>query len=104
SAGTYTDTSADDTFNNLTGSLALAASDADSGTTLTYGIQGVTPVGVLATKVGAYGTLTVNTATGAYTYTPVDTLIENRKAGDTDDFAITVTDGVIATPVVNTLT
>ncbi len=91
-AGTLTDTAANDTFGNLTGSIS--ASDAD-GQTLTYGISGVTPSGGVATLVGTYGMLSVTTATGAYTFTPNNTAINTLAAGSNPDqtFTITASDG-----------
>ncbi len=89
----YTDTAADDSFNNATGTLS--GSDRD-GDTLTYGISGVTAVAGVATKVGTYGTLAVTVATGAYTYTPNDAAIEALKAGATDTFTVTTSDGSLS--------
>ena len=76
----------------LTGTLS--GNDVD-GDTLSYGIQGVTPVGTTATQVGDYGTLTVDTVTGAYAYTKNAAAIEALDAGDTDSdvFTVTVSDG-----------
>ena len=44
---------------------------------------------------GTYGTLTVTTATGAYSYTPDPSAIEALDAGDhkSDSFTVTVSDG-----------
>lgn len=87
-----TDTSADDSFDNTTGTLA--GSDAD-GNTLAYGISaGVTSDdGLSISTVGNFGTLTLNSTTGAYTYSPVDAAIENIKTNTSDVFTVTVTDG-----------
>lgn len=68
---TYLDTQFDDVF--------VAQSGVLTSTTFpgaTFGITGVTPVAGIATKVGTYGTLTLDTATGAYTFTPNDAAIE----------------------------
>ncbi|MEH1836665.1 MAG: DUF4347 domain-containing protein, partial [Nostoc sp.] len=64
----YTDTANNDTFTAQTGTLI--ATDPDSGQTLTYGIIGGTVNGTTVTKTGTYGTLSLNTSTGAYTFTP----------------------------------
>src|SRR5205085_11822722 len=62
---------------------------------LTYGIQGVTPVGGIATQVTTFGTLTVNTATGAYNFAPNAAAIEALDVGENPvvNFTITVSDG-----------
>src|SRR5205085_1312695 len=62
---------------------------------LTYGIQGVTPVGGIATQVTTFGTLTVNTATGAYNFAPNAAAIEALDVGENPavNFIMTVSDG-----------
>ena len=90
-AASYTDTAASDTFNNDTGTLA--STDRDSGQTLSYGITGGTVSGGASTKAGSYGSLSVNTSTGAYTYTPNATAINALTANSTDTFTVTVSDG-----------
>ena len=44
---------------------------------------------------GSYGSLSVNTSTGAYTYTPNSSAVEALDSGDTaaDSFSFTATDG-----------
>jgi VCBS repeat-containing protein len=76
-----TDTAALDTFANRTGTLA--ATDVDSGDTLTWGGSGV----------GTYGTLTVN-ANGTYSYAVNAAAVNALQAGATpsDTFTATVTD------------
>ncbi|MEH2241818.1 putative Ig domain-containing protein, partial [Nostoc sp.] len=110
----YTDTANDDTFAAQTGTLA--ANDRDSGQTLTYGITGGTVNGTTVTKTGAYGTLSLDTSTGAYTFTPVDSAIEALTSNATEGFNVTVSDatatdnktlninltGVNDTPTLNT--
>ncbi|MFI3189690.1 hypothetical protein BCS42_01060 [Crenothrix sp. D3] len=67
----YLDTQFDDVF--------VAQSGVLTSTTFpgaTFGIKDVTPVAGIATKVGTYGTLTLDTTTGAYTFTPNDAAIE----------------------------
>jgi Ca2+-binding RTX toxin-like protein len=67
----FTDTIFDDTFAIATGTLTTLAVG-----TFSFGITGVTAVNGIATQVGTYGTLALNTATGAYTFTPNDAAIE----------------------------
>ncbi|NLW82441.1 MAG: hypothetical protein GXY42_12345, partial [Desulfovibrionales bacterium] len=88
---TFTDTSADDIFIQANG--ILVGSDPDPGTTLVYGLSGGTISGGSVSKVGTYGTLTVNTATGAWTYTPDDAAIKALETNSTDPFTVTVSDG-----------
>ena len=73
----------------------LVGADVD-GDTLTYGIQGGSASGVnLVSLLGTYGTLTVNTATGAYSYAPNAAAIDPLDTGEnpTDSFTVTVSDG-----------
>jgi hypothetical protein len=86
----YTDTAANDVF--ATHSGTLSGQDKD-GEPLTYGIQGATPAGGTATLAGRYGTLSLNTATGAYTYTPNDSAINALSSAASDPFTFTVSDG-----------
>ncbi|MBP7335502.1 Ig-like domain-containing protein [Niveispirillum sp.] len=105
---TLTDTAAVDSFTGQTGTLT--ASDPDSGS-LTYGIS----TGQAAThtadgisydlsKAGTYGTLYLNSSTGAYLYVPNTNAIQALKDAQTDSFTLTVTDGVVITPTSQTLT
>ncbi|MAT50657.1 MAG: hypothetical protein CMK32_05685, partial [Porticoccaceae bacterium] len=78
---------------NLTGTLA--GSDVDNGDTLIYGIAGGSDNGDgTVSMVGTYGTLTVNTTTGAYSYSKNAAAIEALNSGETpnDSFTVTVTD------------
>ena len=86
----YTDTSADNTFADATGTLV--ASDIDRGDSKEFGIDGVDTNSAIVTKVGNYGTLFVTVASGAYTYVPNDAAIEGLKASARDEFTVTVTD------------
>jgi Ca2+-binding RTX toxin-like protein len=87
---TYTDTAGNDTFANKTGTLA--ATDADNDT-LTYGVSGGTVANGVSSKQGTYGTLSVNTSTGAYTFATNDSAIEGIKSNASETFAVTVADG-----------
>jgi Ca2+-binding RTX toxin-like protein len=87
----YIDTACVDNFAIVTGSLV--ASDVDANSTLTYGIAGAidyagSPISVLS---DARGLLTVDKATGAYSFTPWD--IESLTTNVTDTFTVTVSDG-----------
>ena len=76
----------------LTGTLVGADVDVE---TLTYGIAGGTVSAGVSTLVGTYGTLTVNTSTGAYSYTKNAAAIEALNTGQnpSDNFTVTVSDG-----------
>ncbi len=98
-SATFTDTSADDTFTPVTGTLAGA--DVDTNDTLTYSISGGAAftdlLGYNWAKSGTYGTLYLNTGSGAYKYVPNDGAIEGLKANTSENFTFTVTDGSSAT-------
>ena len=74
---------------NITGQLS--ATDADASAVLTYGISGTSG----STASGTYGTLTLNSTTGAYQYSPESTVIEALNSGESvsDSFEIYVSDG-----------
>ena len=76
----------------LSGTLVGADIDVE---TLTYGIVGGTVASGVSTLVGTYGTLTVNTVTGAYSYAKNTAAIEALNAGQnpSDAFTVSVTDG-----------
>ncbi|MET1491998.1 VCBS domain-containing protein, partial [Uliginosibacterium paludis] len=80
------------TDTGLTGTLSATDVDVE---TLTYGISGGTVSGTTVTKTGTYGTLTLNTTTGAYTYTKNTSAIEalDGTQSGVDSFTFTVTDG-----------
>lgn len=103
-----TDTVAADSFGNQTGTLS--ATDADG--VASYGIQGGTPgtytVGsdsFQVSKVGTYGTLYLNSSTGAYVFVPDATAIDAVNGGATpsETFTVTATDGN-ASPATGTAT
>ena len=73
----------------------LAGADVD-GETLTYGIDGGSASGVNEVSLaGTYGTLTVDTLTGAYSYAKNAAAIEalDETETDSDVFTVTVDDG-----------
>jgi|GEM_PF-855504 len=88
----YTDTDGEDTFSATSGTLV--ASDNDSGTVFNYSVDGATSNGDgTFTKVGTYGSLTINGSTGAYTYTPDSTRINGLADDATETFTMNVSDG-----------
>ena len=94
---TINDTAADDTFPDVTGSLV--GSDRDAGETLTYDVDGsaasVEP-GFDLQKVTAYGTLYLNSSTGAYKFVADNAAIQALDSDDPNvllDFDVSVTDG-----------
>ena len=91
----YTDTAAIDTFNQELG--VLVGSDPNTGTTLTYGIVGGSTdqslFGYDTSLTGTYGTLYVNSATGAYTFVPNADAINALSADTNEAFTLTVSDG-----------
>ncbi len=94
-AHTYTDTSDDDSFASIMGNLS--STDADAGDSATYGIVGSTAGSSLSgynlSKIGIYGTLHLDSASGAYVYVPDDAAIEGMSTSDSETFTLQVTDG-----------
>jgi VCBS repeat-containing protein len=89
---TFTDTSFNDSFTDAFGTLV--ATDADSGDTLTYGLTGSTDIGGgQFSLTGAYGTLTLDSATGDYTFIANDAALEALTGAASDTFTVTVSDG-----------
>src|SRR2546430_11746960 len=94
---TEIDTTVFDVFTATSGSFL--ASSSNSGATLTFGINGGTPgasvidgVTYDVSKAGPYGTLYVDSTTGAYTFVPNNDAINALVAPTTTDFTITVSD------------
>ena len=96
---TLTDTAAKDTFAPVTG--MLVHHDADGGDTALYGITGGAASNALSgydrAMAGTYGTLYLNSATGAYGYVANSTAINPLSADRSESFTLTVTDGSNAT-------
>ncbi|WNL33773.1 DUF4347 domain-containing protein [Arcobacter cryaerophilus gv. pseudocryaerophilus] len=86
----YVDTNGDDVFRNTTS--RLTATDIDKNTTFIYGIDGGTISGTTVTKTGIYGVLTLNTATGEYTYAPNSNAINALTLDSSETFTVTVND------------
>ena len=97
--GSYIDTSAADTFTTLSGTLV--GGDREPGTVLTYGLITVEGTALIpngsgfVSLTGTYGTLQINSSTGAYLYTPNNAAINGLSAGSnlSDGFIIAVADG-----------
>ena len=91
----FSDTSADDSFSSETG--ALSGSDSDSGDTLTYAISGQladsSQSGYTHAASGSFGTLYIDSGTGAYIYIPSDSAVEGASSTQTDSFTLSVSDG-----------
>jgi hypothetical protein len=86
----YTNTPAFDLFRASSG--RLTASDAD-GDRLTYGIVGGRVHKGFSVRTSPLGTLRVNTATGAYTYSPAAKALNAVRPDTVDEFLTTVSDG-----------
>jgi VCBS repeat-containing protein len=93
-SGTYTDTAANDSFGNLSGTLSTV--DPDSGDTATYSVNGGaldnSHLGYDTSASSAYGTLYLDSLSGAYLFVPNDTAIVALKTDDSVGFTLTVTD------------
>jgi hypothetical protein len=97
----YADTATSDDFDAVTGTLQ--ATDVDAGAVLTYGIAGGASGGPVVlngvsydvSQRGTYGTLHINSATGAYVFVPDDAAINGLTADTTENFTFTVSDGTL---------
>jgi hypothetical protein len=92
---TFTNTSADDTFSNASGTLSVSDLDGDSvtcslpnGTSESAAIGGVTYDEV---EVGTYGSLRLKQSTCEYVVVPDDSAIEAATSGITEGFTIRAT-------------
>jgi VCBS repeat-containing protein len=98
---TEIDTSAFDLFTATSGTFA--ASSPNSGATLTFGIDGGTAGSTVidgvtydVSRAGPYGTLYVDSTTGAYIFVPDSDAINALTAPTATDFTITVSDGTLS--------
>ena len=98
---TEIDTTVFDVFTATSGTFL--ASSPNSGATLTFGINGGTAgstvidgVNYDVSRAGPYGTLYVDSTTGAYTFVPDNDAINALVAPTTTDFTITVSDGTLS--------
>jgi VCBS repeat-containing protein len=101
SGPTETDTVVFDVFTATSGTFL--ASSPNSGATLSFGINGGTAgsnvidgVTYDVSRAGPYGTLYVDSTTGAYTFVPNSDAINALTAPTTTDFTITVSDGTLS--------
>ena len=101
---TFTDTSADDSFSEVTASLS--ANDRDVGASLTYALNGgsadTSQSGYTHSVSGTYGTLYLNSSSGNYKYIPNDSAIEGATSSQSESFTLGVSDGTAT--AVQTLT
>ena len=95
------DTVAFDNFATTTGTFV--ASSSNSGATLTYGIGGETTGSTVlggltydVSSTGPYGTLYLNSTTGAYAFVPNSDAINALTTPTTESFIITVSDGTLS--------
>ena len=92
---TYTDTSEQDIFLETNGTLVATDADEDS---LTYGIaDGIDQGEGFVSLGGTYGSLMLNTTTGAYTFFHNDSAIQSLSSNATETFTLTVTDSYAIT-------
>jgi VCBS repeat-containing protein len=98
---TETDTVVFDVFTATSG--IFLASSPNGNATLTFGISGGTAGNTVidgvtydVSRVGPYGTLYLDSATGAYTFVPDSDAINALTAPTTTDFIITVSDGTLS--------
>jgi VCBS repeat-containing protein len=98
---TEIDTTVFDLFTATSGTFL--ASSPNSGATLTFNVSGgstgstvIDGVTYDVSKAGPYGTLYVDSTTGAYTFVPDSDAINALTAPTTTDFTITVSDGTLS--------
>jgi len=91
----FSDSANDDSFTLV--SASLTGNDSDSGDTLTYAISGGSAdssvSGFTHSRTGTYGTLYLNSSSGAYRYVPNDSAIEGLTSNSSEDFTLSVSDG-----------
>ena len=98
---TEIDTTVFDVFTATSGTFL--ASSPNNGATLTFGVNGGTAGSTVidgvtydVSRAGPYGTLYVDSTTGAYTFVPDNDAINALVAPTTTDFMITVSDGTLS--------
>ena len=98
---TEIDTTVFDLFTATSGTFL--ASSPNSGATLTFGVSGGTAGSTVidgvtydVSRAGPYGTLYVDSTTGAYTFVPDNDAINALVAPTITDFTITVSDGTLS--------
>ena len=105
---TEIDTEVFDLFTATNGTFLAST---NNGATLTFGIIGGTAGSIAingvtydVSKAGPYGTLYVDSTTGAYTFVPNNDAINALTAPTTTDFTITVFDGTLSSDELFTIT
>ncbi|MBR0718615.1 VCBS domain-containing protein [Bradyrhizobium liaoningense] len=106
---TELDTVVFDTFTATSGTFAASSTNSDAG--LTFGVVGAIAGNTVLDGVtynlsrpSPYGTLYVNSTSGAYTFVPDSAAINALKTPTTDSFVITVSDGLNSASQVFTIT
>ncbi|WP_229166701.1 MULTISPECIES: VCBS domain-containing protein [Bradyrhizobium] len=94
------DTAVFDTFKSTTGTFTASTSNVG---TLTFGIGGGTAGSTVLnglaydeSETGSFGTLYLNSESGAYTFVPNNVAINALKIPTTESFVITVSDGTLS--------
>ena len=89
----------------------FTASSTKSDATMTFGVGGGTAGSTVlggmtydVSKTGLYGTLYLNSTTGAYTFVPESGAINALKAPTTESFIITVSDGTLSSDQIFAIT
>ncbi|MFV3304436.1 VCBS domain-containing protein [Pseudomonas sp. NY15181] len=89
----YTDTAADDTFTDTTGTLSVSSRDGD--TSFTFALAGSSATGQLDYDLqdtsSSFGTLYLNSSTGAYKFVANDAAIEALEGGNNPSAVFHVT-------------
>ncbi|MEH2538388.1 MULTISPECIES: VCBS domain-containing protein [unclassified Bradyrhizobium] len=98
---TEIDTTVFDLFTATSGTFHASSPNSDA--TLTFGISGGTPGSTVidgvtydVSKPGPYGTLYVDSTTGAYTFVPDNNAINALTEPTSTDFMVTVSDGTLS--------
>jgi VCBS repeat-containing protein len=97
-------------FDDFAASGGTFAASSSSGAALTFGISGGTAGNTVldgvtydVSKTGLYGTLYVNSNTGAFVYVPDNDAVNALQAPTTEDFTITVSDGTLSASQIYTI-
>ncbi len=105
-SNSFTDTSGDDSLDAA--SLTVTSSDRDNDA-LSFSVSGMTADdsidGYTHAVAGTYGTLYINSSSGANRYVPNDTAIEEAKTTQTEDFTLVASDGsaTVSATISNTI-
>jgi len=98
-------------FDQFTATSGTFVASSSNGGTLTYGISGGTAGSTVlggvtydVSKIGLYGTLYVNSTTGAYTFVPDGDAINALTTPTTESFTVTVSDGTLSANQAFTIT